>query len=61
MYLDLLDFSIFSKLSTDPSRISRMIPPLCAGWINIDDKEYYDRINVLQFTETLKTLKSILQ
>jgi len=37
IYLDLLDFSFFSVLSADPSRLSHMIPSFYAGWIVIDE------------------------
>lgn len=37
LYLDLLDFSIYNLLSTDPSRLANLIPPQYVGWVVIDE------------------------
>jgi predicted AAA+ superfamily ATPase len=37
IYIDLLDFSLYSMLSADPSRLSNLIPPSYTGWIVIDE------------------------
>ncbi len=37
VYLDLLDFSLFSQLSADPSRLENLIPKGYTDWIVIDE------------------------
>lgn len=37
LYLDLLDFSLFSSLSAQPNRLESLIPPHHTGWIIIDE------------------------
>lgn len=37
LYLDLLDFSLFSSLSAQPQRLSNLIPPKFDGWVIIDE------------------------
>lgn len=37
LYLDLLDFSLFSSLSADPSRLENLIPKNYANWVVIDE------------------------
>lgn len=37
VYLDLLDFSIYSMLSADPSRLVNLIPTQYTSWIVIDE------------------------
>ena len=37
IYLDLLDYSVYSPLSADPSRLANLIPAQYAGWIVIDE------------------------
>jgi uncharacterized protein len=37
IYFDLLDFSIYSSLSANPSRLENLIPPGYTGWIVIDE------------------------
>jgi uncharacterized protein len=37
IYLDLLNFSIFNPLSSDPSRLEKTIPPNFSDWIVIDE------------------------
>lgn len=37
LYLDLLDFSLYTTLSADPSRLENLIPPNYTDWIVIDE------------------------
>jgi len=37
IYLDLFDFSTYSMLLANPSRLENMIPPSYAGWVVIDE------------------------
>lgn len=37
LYFDLLDFSIYSSLLANPSRLENLIPPNYTGWIVIDE------------------------
>jgi uncharacterized protein len=37
LYLDLLDFSLYSSLSADPTRLEKLIPPHYDNWIVIDE------------------------
>ena len=37
IYLDLLDFHLYSDLLADPSRLNKLIPPGHAGWVIIDE------------------------
>lgn len=37
IYLDLLDFSVYSVLSADPNRLEKLIPPNYTDWIIIDE------------------------
>lgn len=37
LYLDLLDFTLYSSLSANPNRLENLIPPTYEGWIVIDE------------------------
>ena len=37
LYFDLLDFSVYSPLAADPSRLEKLIPKDYTGWIVIDE------------------------
>lgn len=37
LYLDLLDFSLYSSLVANPSRLENLIPPQFNGWVVIDE------------------------
>ena len=37
LYLDLLDFSVFSMLSSNPNRLETLIPPNFQEWVVIDE------------------------
>lgn len=37
LYFDLLDFSVYSVLSADPSRLANLIPQKYEGWVVIDE------------------------
>lgn len=37
LYLDLLDFSLYSSLMANPHRLEKLIPPDFGGWVVIDE------------------------
>lgn len=37
IYLDLLEFNLYSSLSANPSRLNNLIPPDFSGWVVIDE------------------------
>lgn len=40
LYLDLLEFSLYSSLAADPGRLERYIPPGYTGWVVLDEVQH---------------------